>query len=82
MFPRKNRIISVRVSAQEYDALQQQTEASGSPSVSEYMRSRIFESPLPDPRSENPIGRLASAVEELKTRFEHLSAFVGLKEDG
>jgi hypothetical protein len=81
VFYRKNRIISVRVSEQEYDVLRQVTEASGSPSVSDYMRARIFESLTPGgaPPGES-IGRLVSDVAELRTRYERLCAFVGLED--
>ncbi|HVX65011.1 MAG TPA: hypothetical protein VHA11_00340 [Bryobacteraceae bacterium] len=79
MFYRKNRTISVRLSEQEYDELRQVSEASGSPSVSEYMRARIFEALRP-PAGEPSIGGLASDVAELRTRFERLCAHVGLEE--
>lgn len=82
MFYRKNHTISVRISEQEYDALRQVSEASGSPSVSEYMRARIFEAL--EPAGAGPsasIGRLASDIAELRTRFERLCAHVGLEEE-
>ncbi|HEX8984144.1 MAG TPA: hypothetical protein VF767_01880 [Bryobacteraceae bacterium] len=81
MFHRKNHTVSIRVSEQEYDALRQFSEASGAPSVSDYMRSRIFEAPAADSRNHDSIDNLASGLAELRSRFERLCAHVGLEEN-
>lgn len=80
MFHRKDRTLSIRISAREYEALLQVTEASGSPSVSDYMRARISEALAPVPGPEPSIGRLAADLADLKSRLERLCMFIGLEE--
>lgn len=82
---RKTRTVSIRLSEQQYDELRLVSEASGAPSVSDYMRSKVFDALAAGGAALNgefdqQIGRLTSDMQELCARVERLRAFVGLEE--
>ena len=85
MLTRKSRTICIRISDEEYTELCAAGKAVGAPSLSEFIRSRLFGArPQRAPESgavfDERLGHLASHVQDLNSRFERLCAFVGLTE--
>ncbi len=72
---RKTRIISLRVTEEEYDTLLRVAEESGAASVSSYLRSRAFGAP-------DGADTVASDIADLRSQLARLESFVGMEKRG
>jgi predicted DNA-binding protein len=83
VFKRKTRMLSLRLSEEEYERLRQKSLAQGSRSVSDYARETLFRFSGGEPTSssnglERRMRKLDSEMQVLSRELERLRHFVGL----
>ena len=73
-FTRRTRMISFRVSENEFEVLRTRAEAQSARSISDYARLALRESAgTPDMRIEADLGQLSSEVQRLRTDIRRLT---------
>ena len=79
-FIKRNRIISVRVSPQEYERLEQLAQEEGAFSVSDFVRRLLTNAGLSPRIANGGAGRVLSQIAALQREVERLSHLVGAHE--